>query len=288
MTKSSVLMGVALVSLPASSLPAQTLQEFSASKHGSEVTVFASGNVRDVVGEPGSATSATGSLGVTFRGSHYIVSGLVNALARNDTVTSGYGTTLLPPATGRAFNSALVEIRRQHFPGFSSNCGIHRLMKRLCQVGIHGYVSASAGTWATAKDTAGKVTAAVEVPTWGTGIGVYYNFFDGYINDSTRVGMALDLTYAQRHLRGDFGSRKFALLRDTLLGTTRRNFDGLETGLNIRYNEINASLTYYAMSGNIAGFSNGQVVAAVSIRARLNSGAYTEQPKEKPKSEEPR
>lgn len=271
-------LGAALLLAAARAVPlgAQTLQELSPSRHGSEVTVFVAGNVRDVVGESGGAASTTGALGLTFRGPTYIVTGVVNALARSDTVTRAYGATLLPPATGRAFNSALVDVRRPYLPGLGCAADQGGVRARLCQVGLHAYAFASSTTWATAVDADGAATAAAEVPVWGDGIGGSYRFFDGYLPDSSHVGMALDAMLARRHLRGDFGAPAGDALRSTLLGSRDRDFTGLETAVNLRYNEMNAGLTYYYFGGDVPGFSRGQIVAAVSVRARLNGGAYSE------------
>ena len=266
---------VALTPAIASVLPAQTLQEFSGAKKAT-VTIFADGGVRSVVGQPAGATSSTGSLGVNFRGSSYVVSGVVNVLSRSDTISSGYGASLLPPASGRSFNSALLDVRRPILPGLDEKC-TKEPKDRVCQFGLHMYASASASTWATAKDATGKPTAVTDVPVWGSGLGAYYTFFDGGVKDTTtRVAMALDATLASRHLRGDLSAADAtnAALRKAILGTSGKDFNGLEIGLNIRYNELNAGLTYYSFGGDVAGLSHGQVVAAISVRATLNSGLF--------------
>ncbi len=266
-----------LTFLGAAPAGAQTLQEFSGTRPGHpEVVLFGDGGVRNVVGQPSDATSTTGSLGVTFRGSRYVVTGVVNVLARSDTITAGYGASMLAPASGRAFESALLEVRRPHLFGYDARCADGD-PSRMCQLGLRAYVAASATRWGYQKNAEGVPAAVADVPVWATGLGGYYRFFDGFVGDSNRVAMGLDVTWATRHVRGDLAASDAAAVnaRTTILGSTRVNFDGLETGLNIRYNEIDAGLTYYWFSGQIAGFSGGQIVAAISVRARLNSGPFT-------------
>src|ERR1044071_531847 len=64
----ALMTAAAVIATPVCPLRAQTLQEFSPVKPGQspQVVIFADGSVKDVVGQPGDATSTTGSLGVTF------------------------------------------------------------------------------------------------------------------------------------------------------------------------------------------------------------------------------
>ncbi len=251
-------------------LESQTLQTFSPTKRDHPtLTVFADGNVKDVVGQPGNATSTTGALGMTYRGSAYIVSGVVNVLSRTDTVVSGYGASLLPPGTGRSFNSVILDGRKPSLPFLDCSSDPN---SKLCSIGLHVYASAATSRWATARNDSGRVTSTVDVPIWGGGAGLYYRFFDSTVADSSFAAMALDLGWATRHVRGDLFSHP--TLRASLLQSGLQNFDGLEIGLSMRYNELSAGLTYYYFTGAVPGLSRGQVVAAIAIRAKLNSGEY--------------
>jgi hypothetical protein len=75
---------------------------------------------------------------------------------------------------------------------------------------------------------------------------------------------------ATRHLRGDLLGDDST--RDALLGTSKKNFVGLEIGLNMQYDTLQGGLTYYYMSGAIDRFTRGQVVGGFSIQADLNVG----------------
>ncbi len=269
---------IVAVTISAGLARAQTLQEFSPVRDttvGDQVTVFIDGNARNVVGQR-TSTPTTGTIGITYRGSTYIVSGAVAALSRRDTLTGRLASTLLAPAAGQAFNSAIIDARRAHLPWIGRGCSSDAVGRR-CQYGLHAYVSASTSTWATQTGPDGAVTGTAEVPVWGSGAGPYFRFFDGRVGDSARVAMVLDVGVATRHLRGDLSSARpeMRALRESLLRTNRRNFAGLETTLTVRYNEITGALSYYRFGGDVPGLSGGQVVAGISLRARLNAGRFT-------------
>ena len=56
---------------------------------------------------------------------------------------------------------------------------------------------------------------------------------------------------------------------------------GYEIGLNLQYHQLRAGFTYYRLTGDVPGFSDGQVVAGVSIQANLNSGNLKRDDEEK-------
>jgi hypothetical protein len=127
-------------------------------------------------------------------------------------------------------------------------------------------------------DTTGAVLKALNVPVLGFGVGFSYTFASetiGASGDRKGVGMVLDVGFSSRHLRGDLYDQ--GQLRQALLSTDDRNFYGYEIGLNLQYDQLRAGFTYYRLSGGVAGFSNGQVVAGVSIQANLNSGELDRQ-----------
>src|SRR5581483_1246836 len=262
----------------ASPLDAQVLQEFTPVPRDSaaQLTLFGDGTVKGVIGQTNNSatTSATGSIGVTYRGPLFIISGLINVLGTADTVASGYGATMLAPASGKAFDSGLLDIRFPTMPHVGDWCatggGWCTIYRRL---GLHGYIGASDSKWATRFSPSNTVTELADVPVLTTGLGINYRFFDGAVAENNRVAMALDLTWATRHIEGDLYDS--IALRRSLLNTRSRDFGGFEGGLLLRYNEIYANLTYYAMDNTITGFSHGQIVAAISVQAKLSGGSFT-------------
>jgi hypothetical protein len=268
--------------LAAAKAGGQTLQIFSPVASGMKprLTIFADGGVKEVVSQPGDATSTTGSLGMAYQGTHFVVSGVVNVLARGDTITKGYGASLLPPASGAAENSAMLDIRYATFFrdiltrfGDSSTC--NGALQKLCaQAGLHAYLAASSNVWQVTEGTASKPADIEKVPVHALGLGGFYTFFDDSLG-STPVAMGLDVTGVTRSIRGDLtipGAANDALRRPLLGGTTATSFGGFSVGINMRFDIINAGLTYYRMAGSIAGFSHGQIVAAIALRAKLNDG----------------
>lgn len=266
--------------LTATPLAAQTLQPGATVRPDSlqrlrgispppHIDIFASGAVRDV-SKTDNASAVSGSLGLRYRGNAFVVAGIVNVASKEDTVRAGFASTMLPPAAGRALNSGLLDIRAPRLPlrWLDDHCADNE-DRILCHIGLHVYLSASTGRWATAFGTDSAVTGSVLVPTWGKGYGLSYTFVNGTLSDSNSVSLTFDFMRATRHLRGDLNGQDD--LRVSLLGTDDRNFAGWESSLNIQYNTILAGLTYYYMDGTMSGFSRGQIVAGVSIHSNLNS-----------------
>jgi len=264
-------------------LQAQTLQALGTTTGNAQyVEVFAEGNLRNVVSQPSDVTSATGSLGMRYRGSTYIASGLINIAGASDTVSTGLGATLLAPSAGKALNAGLLDIRRRFIPFLGKDCDQPKMSTKVrCHFGLHFYASIASWRWATTTDSTGAALTAEQVPVWGSGWGFSYTFFDGSIREaapqeSRNVAMVLDAALATRHLRGDLFQQDSLRLR--LLGDDRRNFSGLEIGLNLQYRELRSGITYYFMNGDVPGFSHGQVVAGVSVQANLTGGSLQTEP----------
>jgi hypothetical protein len=100
----------------------QTLQRLLPAS-SPRIEVFADGNLRHVIGEPGEGTNAAGSLGVRYVGPNYIATGMVNVAGTADTVTEAFGATMLAPSSGTGFNAGLLDIRRRHIlPSLDKAC----------------------------------------------------------------------------------------------------------------------------------------------------------------------
>ncbi len=262
-----------------------------------QLEVFGDGNVKDVLGGGGAAgaASASGALGLHFAGPVYDVTGLVNIAGTNDTVRSHFGATVLVPAAGRALNAASLMIRGRFREWGDRQCAEYTYPK-ICNLGYRVHADASTRTWATQTiqyvttvvgapvgspgDTTTRITGTREVPTWGGGVDLSYTFFQGAVQTAQGadlggqpVYMVLDVGYAHRSLRGDLTSPALAGLRDALLGTHRqKNYDGLEVGLTMQFNQVRSSFTYVLLNGGVNGLSRGQIVGAVDLRAVLASG----------------
>ena len=268
-----------LIALLPSVSGAQTLQEFSFTKKDSaRVVAFASGDAKTVLSQPKDALATTGSVGVTFIGENFIVSGVVNAPPKIDTVTAAYGASLLAPAAGKR-TSALLDVRWRQVARLARPCDPARKDQYHCKIDWHTYIGVSGARWGSQPGADGKPTIVEDVSARAFAAGPSYVFFDGWIGErdpekGTRIGMTLDALFATRTIRGNLGMKADSARRTELLGTKGRSFGGGEFALNIRYNEAQASLTYYHMAGSIRGFSGGQVVAGVSFRTRLNHGLF--------------
>jgi len=280
------------VLIAAGSLPrleAQTLQAI-ASSEPPRVQIFLSGNLRDVVGQTEQGAQGTGALGMRYIGPAYVATGLINVAGAFDTVGAGFGGTMLPPSTGRGLNAGVLDIRRRYLFGHDNQCRrVHDLRfaaeslralrqevpdsmrgRVICSLGLHTYLGVSTSRWGITRDpVTDTVTSTIDVPVWGAGLGLSYTFIDDRL-DNKDLAMVLDVGLATRNLRGDLAADRRSDLRESLLGTDRRNFYGLEMGLAMQYENVGAALTYYFFGSDVDGLSHGQVVAGVSIHAALN------------------
>ena len=265
----------ALLIFAASSVTAQTLQPATVVGASDEpgIDVFAGGNIKDVLGQPDATVSASGNLGLRYRGRVYVVNALVNIAGTRDTITRGHGASLLQPAAGTALNAGLLDVRTPRFQLIRGCVGNeHRIP---CHFGLHAYISASTGLWArTDPVDTNSIVRTYEVPSWGSGLDVSYTFANGFMGaDRKPVAMILDVGWATRHIRGELGMDDAA--RDSVILTRERNFSGIEVGLTVQYDLITAGITYYYFGGRVSGFSRGQIVAGASIQSNLNSGTYS-------------
>jgi hypothetical protein len=255
---------------------AQTLQLEAITDSQPQVEVFGDGNVKGTVGQADEATAASGSLGMRYNDGTFGVTGLINIAGTHTTATGSLGATLLSPATGGPLNAGLVDVRMPHLLSFNTchNKTVQATLKKVfCTFGFHAYGSIATTRWATVIDDAGAVTDSVDVPFWGFGFGPSVTFFSGKIGEGDNaksVSMVLDGGFVSRHLRGDLFSQD--TLRTRLIGTTKKDFYGLELGLGLQFGNVRSGFSYYFLNGDVAGLSHGQVVAGVSIQANLIGG----------------
>lgn len=234
------------------------------------VDVFASGAVRDAAAKGDTPAAVNGALGLRYRGAVFVVAGLINIASKEDTLRSDFGSSILPPSAGHALNAGLLDIRAPRFPSKRIEQDCSKNPDAIaCHIGLHAYFSASSTRWATTSAADGTVLDTRIVPAWGSGLGLTYTFVNGMLEDSNQVGMVLDVGLATRSIRGDIAGMDS--VRTSLLGTDSKNFIGGEFSFNLQYNTIQAGLTYYYMTGDVAGFSRGQIVAGVSLQSNLNS-----------------
>lgn len=252
-----------------------------------QLEVFADGNIKNVLGNSDVNSVASGALGLRVVGSRFQVSGLINVAGPSDTVTSAFGATLLAPATGRSLNAASLVVR-QRLRDWGDPACLRYNYPQTCNQGFRIEVNATSRLWATetrveppndaGRDTTKVVTATSQVPMYGIDAAWSYEFFRGAIvsSDSAKraAAMWLDVGYSRRAIRGDIGStsEETTAIRQKLLGSSQRTFDGYHAALTLSYGQIESKLTYLWLNGDVRGLSGGQVIASVSLRAALASG----------------
>ena len=221
-----------------------------------------------------SASTATGSLGISTFQPTYSFAGQINIAAKTDTVREDYGTALLNPGSGKALKAGIVEWRRPINRFFSCK----KLPKpfqailRDDKVSLRAYGSVSRAEWSIprAQPTADKLDTVVRVTPIGYGIGVAYSVRQTTVLDKS-LAIGLTLGFAQRILKGDGAAVNFDAQRRTLLGTEKTSFSGVEAGLELQFGDVTGGITYYTFprAATVPGFSRGQVIGGFAIKANV-------------------
>ena len=222
-----------------------------------EITVrlLASGNVKSVLTNDDAETASTnGSLGVLFsrKAPFFALSALVNVAASEDTLTDGFGSSLLTPGTGNLagildLQMPLPDRFLKNGPGRSS---------------LHLYTSVSSNTWK-------HEDQAENIVVMGAGALLAYDIARAANNIEYGLRLEFGLTY--RGLFGDIVSN--GDFRDAALGTKVRHFPGIELGFAVKVANVNAGLTFYrfldSTDSTIKGLSSGQLAGGISLSTAI-------------------
>lgn len=241
----------------------------------SVLQVFLDGTLRATNDKTAGTTSATGALGFAFRSTNWQFVAQLNVAAKQDTVKSEPGRSILLPGTG-GLSSGIFEARTRILRATRKDGIAADIRDRLF---ARAYVSASSYNWlvqSSATDTS-RIAATTNVS--GYGLGLSYRVLDGVIGtapESPTVQLVFDVGYAVRQFAGDVLLSKNTFGRELLVGSTKRRFGGPEIGATIQYNSIQGSIVYYQLgsSEEIAGLNRGQLAAGFSIRAPILTGEY--------------
>jgi hypothetical protein len=244
----------------------------SAAAGGGHDAVFLDGALKG--DDAKSASSATGSLGISTFQPGYSFVGQINIAAKTDTIREEYGTALLNPGSGKALKAGLFDWRAplSRLVNCARLPGILEKFFGGDKLRIRAYGSVSRAEWALPRvPTAdAQPDTAVKVTPVGYGVGLAYSVRRA--NVATKdLAIGLTLGYAQRILKGDGAASTFDAQRARILGTTRTAFSGLEMGLELQFGEITGGITYYTFprAATVPGFSRGQVIGGFSLKANV-------------------
>jgi hypothetical protein len=242
----------------------------------SSLQVFLDGTLRTSNDQASSATAATGALGFAFRSNNWQFVAQLNVAAKQDTIRSDPGRSILLPGTG-GLSSGVFEVRTRVFRGTAPGGIRSDIADRLF---ARAYVSTSSYNWLLPSAN-GTDSTAVTANVAGYGLGVSYRVLNGVVGkdgDAPAVQLVFDVGYARRQFAGDVLLSRNEAGRQLLVGSPRRRFGGAEVGASIQYNSIQGSIVYYSLgsSDEIAGLNRGQIAAGFTIRAPILSGEYVQ------------
>lgn len=234
----------------------------AATKEGQKnsLWVVADGNFRGATNGGGEgAPVGTGSLSLQARMPSGVWKAALAIASTQDTVTDGFGSALLAPASGKALTSGLLDV---HFTGFP-----------LPRFPLHLYASVAREQWMV-HDTPDVRTSGVTV--LGLGALFYREVAAGTVQD-TRLSLVLEAGGAARFLGGDILSEADSV-RKRVISTTRTVFIGPEVGLQLSVGKMSGALQLYYMprrnDEHVPNFSGLQLVAGIGVTGELFGGLF--------------
>lgn len=228
--------------------------------------LFADGAVRGgVTGETTKAGAATGSLGIQVAsrlgGKRADATFLVSVIGAADSVSADYGAVLLAPASGNTLSAGLIDVR----------------IRDVVLVDLRMYGSVSTSDWSVPVDENGLFDLEGTHQTFsagviGVGILLGETILAGRMAENTTAAVTLDAGLSLRSLFGDVVNGSNNAFRESLFPGEATTRLGIEISLGIQISGVKAGVSYYHYGGDIAGFSNGQVVAGIGLQTPIVSG----------------
>ena len=249
-------------------------------------SLYADGAVRNAVG--GDSTSqgaATGSLGLSVAWPNGWSMALTVAVASaTDTIVSNYGSIVMIPGAGQGnLSNYLFEVRSPVISVSKARSrGILGVLQRFPWAGAYFYHTGSNSLWraAFADTTLGPpVTVATDTAVRsaaiiGAGFGLYRDVLNRRLLN-TAVQFSGQIGIAIRHIRGNMGGDK-ERLQQLFGGNEKRNFRGIEFGVQMTIGAVTAGVQYYKISRQdrpaIPGLHSGQLIIGLGIQGTIVSG----------------
>jgi len=217
----------------------------------------------------GKSINGTGSFGMSFTDKTKVfeIKALINVVSSKDTIiakfdsnrnlTNGldFGQSVLNPFSGaNSLSSGYIEARQY----------LAKLYGEYYNFGIQGYCGFSSRSWT---DTS-MISKTEKVNILSASAGVFWNILSKHI-DIEQYQLVVFFQPTLRVILGDI--RNNELFRQTVLGTSQKDFWGFELGFQIKYQGINAFVMLPAIFGSqsIKGITSGQFTAGISITTSI-------------------
>jgi len=223
-----------------------------------QVALYADGNVRNLLTNNNSSGSANGAIGIIVTKSWIIWNASINIASNIDTLKAGFGSVVLSPSNGRLLTSGLLEFN------------IKDITKGY-KVGIHSYATASSSYW-TINDNNIESTQTATIA--GLGCLLRKDIIVSKIGDNP-ISASYEVGPTFRGIFGNISNNKDFL--EKALKSRSNVFWGLEGGLNISFNGINAGLHGFLLydlknKNKIDDITSFQMTGGISISSPIISG----------------
>lgn len=257
-----------LLLLLASPLPAQTPGEAARRLEGlgpgqTKALVVVGSSLQKAV-ESKDSEVGTGFLSAQIIGSQSVFLFTINAVAGDaDPIAEDWGGSILTPAVGEGtFDSGLISYRR-----YSKDLDRHSL-------GFHSYLSIAQRSWVLPET--GDPVRRDTVTAGAVGFAVLASYHVPFIPNEgdTRLSLRFEFGPTWRWVVDEAGeprgSGQGPLSREAL-GVSRTKFAGLEAGVSLAFNDIQAGIQYYLFpqpaDRSVPGLTGGKFAFLVGIQA---------------------
>ncbi len=218
------------------------------------LSLFADGNVQNVIDSPGESSTATGVLGVGIYNQFTSFSLYVSAVGTGDKIESGFGSSILGGNSGGSFS------------GFGING--RWTPKKFMDVwwGPAFNLQAISSTWVNGQE---EVNTSVRSASFQ--FLVEYRDSFGELNENP-LSLSGDIGITHRSLGGDLAGSDRKDFRENILGVDKSSWTGLEIGLTIQLHQITARGAYVQFFGDdIDGLTGGQILTTISVKSSILS-----------------
>jgi hypothetical protein len=226
--------------------------------------LFANGDIRGVAtDEEEKPVPGTGSIGISISQGKRTWQASMAVASTLDTITSGHGSAVLSPGTGRGLRSGVLALRGP---------------VRYLGVGPwQAYGSLSRYTWRASVpvEGGGTTTETADASVIGLGLLKVWRLGCCRVFDNN-VSLTVMSGPAYRNVGGNLEGHR--ALRVAALGTSKRNYAGLESGLEIVMGRVTGMLQLYNLlaidkaSAKVDGLTHSQIVAAFSVSGEAFRG----------------
>jgi hypothetical protein len=224
-----------------------------------EYLVFVAGDIKDVIAKESQENKsfANASLGITRLSSSLNLALMIKVADNKEPTKSDYGFDI-------------CNIGGKNKLGGKLDCTflIKKGPLKKCFNGVRLYGEVASNEWIITDDNNQPLSKQVTLTAFGAGIQKIL-FEDNDPNDNSKFASLIFIGVTGRLISGDIGFKENDTLRETILGTSRKLFLGLEIFLELKVNDIRGFIDITSFSNQIKSFGKTRFTVGIAFEAPL-------------------